>query len=41
MTFDDIKTPYELLEFMKNNIKYGFLVKNGKKYLGICQRNRN
>jgi hypothetical protein len=32
MTFDDIKTPNELLEFMKNNIKYGFLGKNGKKY---------
>ena len=32
MTFDDIKTPNELLDFMKNNIKYGFLGKNGKKY---------
>jgi hypothetical protein len=30
--FENIKTPNELLEFMKNNIKYGFTTKDGKKY---------
>ena len=29
---DSINTPEELLEYMNNNIKYGFVGKNGKKY---------
>jgi hypothetical protein len=32
MTFDKINNPNDLLEYMKYNIKYGFLGKNGKKY---------
>ena len=32
MNYDQINTPNELLEYMKNNIKYGFMGKNGKKY---------
>ena len=31
--FDEIKTPRELLTFMGQNITYGFVGKNGKKYL--------
>lgn len=30
--FDIIKTPYDLLRYMKNNISYGFVSKCGKKY---------
>lgn len=29
---NNIKNEYELLEFMKENIRYGFLTKEGKKY---------
>lgn len=29
--FEQIKTPEELLEFMKKNIQYGFIGKNNKK----------
>lgn len=32
MDFDKINSPQELLNFMSNNIKYGFVGKNGKKY---------
>ena len=28
----DIKTPEQLLEFMTNNISYGYLGKNGRVY---------
>jgi len=30
--FDKLKTPPDLLDFMDDNIKYGFVNKNGKKY---------
>ena len=32
MEFERIKTPKEFLEYMNNNITYGFIGKNGKKY---------
>ena len=32
---DMIKSPEELLQFMNNNIKYGFVGKNGKKYTNM------
>lgn len=32
MDFDKINSPQELLNFMSNNIKYGFVGKNGKVY---------
>ncbi len=32
MLYKDIKTPEELLKFMEENITYGFITKNGKKY---------
>lgn len=32
MKFDDIKSPEELLEYMDENITYGFLGKNGIRY---------
>ena len=31
MSFDNIDTPQELLDYMGNNIKYGFITKDGKK----------
>lgn len=34
---NNIKDEYELLEFMKNNIKYGFVTKDGKKYFPECK----
>ena len=33
MHFDKIASPQELLNFMSENIKYGFIGKNGKRYL--------
>ena len=33
MEFDKINSPQELLDFMSNNIQYGFIGKNGKKYI--------
>ncbi len=32
MKYEDIKTPKELLDFMKENIKYGFVSNTGKVY---------
>lgn len=32
MNYEDIKTPYELLEFMKKNINYGFVDEDEKIY---------
>ncbi len=32
MSYSDIKTPKELLQFMQQNIKYGFVSKTGKIY---------
>lgn len=32
MTYEEIKTPLELKEFMSKNINYGFVGKNGKTY---------
>ncbi|MBR1817586.1 MAG: hypothetical protein IJ772_01930 [Bacilli bacterium] len=32
MEFERINTPKEFLEYMNNNITYGFIGKNGKKY---------
>lgn len=34
---NNIKDEYELLEFMKDNIKYGFVTKDGKKYFPGCK----
>lgn len=34
---NNIKDEYELLEFMKNNINYGFVTKDGKKYFPGCK----
>jgi len=31
--FKNIKTPSELMDFMNNNITYGFISKTGKKYI--------
>jgi hypothetical protein len=31
-SFDELKTPSDLLKFMDDNVKYGFVSKNGKKY---------
>ena len=30
----EIKTPYDILEYMKENIKYGWLDKNNKEHIG-------
>ncbi len=38
MNFDNIKTPEELLEFMNDNITYGFVGKNNKKYLDMYSK---
>lgn len=35
MTYELIKTPEELLEYMNQNIKYGFVNSNGKIYLTL------
>ena len=35
MKYEDIKTPEELLDYMSNNIKYGFMYKNGDSCLDI------
>lgn len=32
LEYEGIKTPSELLEYMSNNIRYGFVGRNGKKY---------
>lgn len=34
---NNIKNEYELLEYMKDNIKYGFVTKYGKKYFPGCK----
>lgn len=34
MKIEDIKTPEDILEFMKNNIKYGWLDINGEEHIG-------
>ena len=34
MIINDIKTPYDILEFMKENIKYGWLDINGEEHIG-------
>lgn len=34
---NNIKDEYELLEFMKNNIKYGYVTKDGEKYFPGCK----
>ena len=39
--FLNIKTPFELLEFMDKNITYGFVGKNGKKYLDMYSQEWN
>ena len=36
---DNIKSPKELLDYMDENIAYGFLGKNGKKYLDANSSN--
>ena len=38
---DNIKTPEELLSFMRNNITYGFVGKNGKIYTDIFSEEWN
>lgn len=38
MKYQDIKTPNELLEFMKENIIYGFIDKEGNKYTDIFSK---
>ena len=38
---NDIKTPEELLNFMRNNIIYGFVGKNGKKYTDMFSEEWN
>lgn len=32
MNYNDVNNPYELLQYMTENIKYGFVGKNGKIY---------
>ena len=34
MTIDSIMTPYDVLDFMKANIKYGWLDVNGEEHIG-------
>ena len=34
MTIDNIKTPNDILEFMKENIRYGWLDINGEEHIG-------
>ena len=38
---EQIKTPEELLEYMSNNITYGFVGKNGKKYYDMYSEEWN
>ena len=38
---NDIKTPEELLNFMRNNIIYGFVGKNDKKYTDMFSEEWN
>ena len=34
MKLENIKTPEDILEFMKSNIKYGWLDKNNEEHIG-------
>ena len=35
MKYKDVKTPIQLLKYMEENIKYGFVDDNGKQYTPI------